>query len=330
MSQTERLHKLQAKLAAGQCLSRDAVRAEFEISAATFKRDMVYLRERMHLPVHYNPQRKVWLLNWAGQPADKSAFEVGLALRQDEIHALLVMQQLLTGLEPGGVLGPRMAPLRRRLTQLLAEGLHAPAMDVERRIRVLTLGARRLSLPHFQAVAHALFTRRRLRIVYRSRSSAQTLERELSPQRLVHYRDNWYCDAWCHLRDRLLTFSVDAMAQVQTLDSAAFELAETELDDLLSGSYGIFAGTAKQHARLRFSAERARWVAHENWHPHQRGHHDEAGRWVLDLPVGDMRELVMDILRHVPDVEVLWPDALADEVRRRMRQGLRVMGELDE
>ncbi len=67
--------------------------------------------------------------------------------------------------------------------------------------------------------------------------------------------------------------------------------------------------------------------AAERWHPQQRGRHEQGGSWLLDLPCADPRELVMDILRHMPDVQVLWPDELADEVRRRLREGLRQMEE---
>lgn len=151
-------------------------------------------------------------------------------------------------------------------------------------------------------------------------------ERQISPQRLVHYRDNWYCDAWCHEADALRIFSVDAIEQVRVLDLPAQELADHELDALLTSGYGIFSGRAQHHAQLRFSPERARWVAGERWHPDQRGRFDAEGHWLLDLPCSDMRELVMDILRHVPEVEVMWPQELADEVRRRLEEGLRRMG----
>ena len=36
-------------------------------------------------------------------------------------------------------------------------------------------------------------------------------ERTVSPQRLSYYRDNWYLDAWCHLREGLRTFALDAI-----------------------------------------------------------------------------------------------------------------------
>ena len=33
------------------------------------------------------------------------------------------------------------------------------------------------------------------------RACSLGLQRVVSPQRLVHYRDNWYLDAWCHYKD---------------------------------------------------------------------------------------------------------------------------------
>ena len=73
---------------------------------------------------------------------------------------------------------------------------------------------------------------------------------------------------------------------------------------------------------MRFSAERARWVAAETWHPAQRGVFEDDGRYVLALPYADPRELVMDILRHVPEVEVLGPLELREVVREKLMAGL--------
>ncbi|MEN9544618.1 MAG: hypothetical protein RLZZ598_1451, partial [Pseudomonadota bacterium] len=247
----------------------------------------------------------------------------------DEVHALLTMQHLVSTLDAGGLLGPYIEPLMRRLHQILGSGV-PPRAEVARRIRVRTVGARRMALPHFQAVGSALLQRKRLLLQYRARSSSDdggtplpaSEAREVSPQRLVHYRDNWYLDAWCHRRQGLRSFSVDAIERVSVVDAAALDIADSELDSELGVGYGIFAGRQVQHARLRFSAERSKWVAAERWHPDQHGRFDAQGRWLLDLPYSDPRELVMDVLRHVPDVEVMWPQELAAEVERRLREGL--------
>jgi predicted DNA-binding transcriptional regulator YafY len=46
---------------------------------------------------------------------------------------------------------------------------------------------------------------------------------------------------------------------------------------------------------------------------------------VLSLPFADPRELAMDVLRHVPEVDVLAPEDLLCEVRERMARALEVM-----
>lgn len=208
MGKTERLYRLKKMLDAGRCPTKQALLSEFEISLATLKRDLSYLRDRMGVPLVFDRERGGWRLDLPSDPSYRAEF----FLRDDEIHAFLAMQQLLAHVEPSGVLGPYVAPMQRRLIQLLEKGLRVPAEAVQR-IRVLSLGARRLDLPCFQVVAHAVLLRSRLRICYRARGSGDTTEREVSPQRLAHYRENWYLDAWCHLRDQLRSFSVDAIVE---------------------------------------------------------------------------------------------------------------------
>jgi predicted DNA-binding transcriptional regulator YafY len=329
MSQRERLYKLGQWLSAGRRVTADMAQRELEVSASTVKRDISFLRDRLGTPVHWVAAERAWRLRPADVPAGTQYQLPGLWLSAQEIHALLTMQHLLANLDAGGLLGDHIAPLMKRLGQLLGSGVPTAA-DVARRIRVQTVGARRLHLPHFQALGSALLQRRRLHLRYSGRGSGATTDREVSPQRLIHYRDNWYLDAWCHTRNDLRSFSADAVEWVQVLDAQALEVPESELDAVLGAGYGIFAGRQVQWALLRFGADRSRWVASETWHPQQHGRRDAQGRWLLSLPYADPRELVMDILRHVPDVEVLAPQELEDEVKRRLRAGLRLMEGLDE
>ena len=324
MSQTERLYKIRHLLALGKCLGKQRLLDELGVSPATLKRDLAHLRDRMNMPVVFDREGGGWCLDQSQHGAGVQFELAGLWFTAAEIHALLTMQHLLSHLEADGLLGRHIAPLTKRLTQILGDGT-GNAADLARRIRVQTVGARRLQLPHFQAVGSALLRRLRLVIDYHGRGRDETLQREVSPQRLIHYRDNWYLDAWCHLRRGLRSFSVDAMRTVRVLDKAAIEVPDAELDEVLGAGYGIFAGKKVEWASLRFSAERARWVAAETWHPQQRGSFDGEGRWLLELPYADPRELAMDVMRHMPDVEVLGPPALRAMVQERLRRGLEKM-----
>ena len=324
MPQSERLYKIRHLFSLGQCLTKPRLLNELGVSPATLKRDIAHLRDRMNMPVVFDRDGGGWRVDQSQRGAGTQYELPGLWLSAEEIHALLTMQHLLAHLEADGLLGRHIAPLAGRLAKILGDGT-GNAEDLARRIRVQTVGARRRQLPHFQAVGSALLRRLRLVIDYHGRGRDQSLRREVSPQRLIHYRDNWYLDAWCHLRRGLRSFSVDAMRAVAVLDKAAMEVPDGELDEVLGAGYGIFAGKKVQWASLRFTAERARWVAAENWHPQQRGQFDGEGRWLLELPYADPRELAMDVMRHMPEVEVLEPPALRAMVQERLRRGLEKM-----
>ena len=98
------------------------------------------------------------------------------------------------------------------------------------------------------------------------------------------YRDNWYLDAWCHLRDGLRAFSVDAIDHAEILDKRSKDVADKRLDEVLGSGYGIFSGDDVSWATLRFTPERTRWVASERWHPGQVGRLLEDGSYELKVP----------------------------------------------
>ena len=106
-------------------------------------------------------------------------------------------------------------------------------------------------------------------------------------------------------------------------EQTAKEIAERALDRHFAGAYGIFAGEPKFTAVLRFTPQRARWVAEEEWHPRQEGKMLDDGCYELRVPYADPRELIGDILRHGPEVVVIGPPALREEVARRLEATLK-------
>jgi predicted DNA-binding transcriptional regulator YafY len=239
----------------------------------------------------------------------------GLWFNQGELLALVTIQQLLEQLEPG-LLGAKLKPLKERLSQLMTKhGLSS--QDVARRIRIMHAGKRVVQTKSFEAVAAATLARQRLKIWHFSRQNGQTTEREVSPQRLVHYRDNWYLDAWCHLRDDLRSFSIDAIPRLEILATAAKDVSDKTIDETVAAGYGIFNGPPKAWATLRFTPERARWVTMEVWHPQQEVHTELDGSLMLTFPYSDDRELVGDILRFGADVEVVGPAGLRSKVQKQ-------------
>ncbi|KFN49821.1 helix-turn-helix transcriptional regulator, partial [Arenimonas composti] len=171
-------------------------------------------------------------------------------------------------------------------------------------------------------VAGAVLERRQLTFDYLARSTNEHTHRTVSPQRLTHYRDNWYLDAWDHDREALRSFSVDRIAQARALDATARDIPDDELKQHLSSSYGIFSGTPKGTAVIRFSAKAARWVADEYWHSKQEGAFLPDGRYELRIPYSNARELLMDVLRYGADAEVVGPPPLRAQARTLLQLAL--------
>lgn len=312
MDRTERFYLIERLLHQRKLVTRDQFLKALDVSLATLKRDLEYLRNRLHAPIVWNAQKQGYEF---GAPDGVSpTFELpGFWFNQSEAYALLTMQQLLSDLEPG-LLAAHVAPLKARLSMLLEEG-DVAAAEVNRRIRIVRQSARRVPSGVFEIIAAAVLRRRRVKLTYRARGSGQSTERVISPQRLVHYRDNWYVDAWCHVRDGLRRFSVDAMESPELLAEKAKAVDLKIIERTLGSGYGIFSGEATAWASLRFTPSRARWVAHEIWHPEQRSKFEADGSYVLEVPYSDPRELMMDVLKYGADVEVLAPAALREQVR---------------
>jgi predicted DNA-binding transcriptional regulator YafY len=134
----------------------------------------------------------------------------------------------------------------------------------------------------------------------------------------VHYRDNWYLYGWCHLRDGLRSFSIDAIEKFELLNKEAAEVSKEILDSVMGAGYGIFSGSKTTWATLKFSPKRSQWVSREVWHPHQKTSVDADGSFVLMIPYSDDRELIEDILRFGPEVEVIAPQLLKSKVHNTL------------
>jgi len=312
LDRTERFYKIDRLLREMRVASVALLLEKLEVSPATLKRDLEYMRNRLHAPILFDRDAGGYRLQQATH--DSVHYELpGLWFSPAEIHALLTLKHLVANLRAGSVLGPHVEAVTARLAAALGKGDHS-ADELVRRVRILDMASRDVKIEHFELVGSALSRRRRLQITYYGRARGDVSERVVSPQRLVHYRDNWYLDAYCHLRKGLRSFAVDAIRTAEMLDLPADDIDEATLDAALGSGYGIFSGTAVVWARLRFTPQRARWVAAEQWHPQQQGSFEADGSYVLEIPYSDPRELAMDILRHGADVEVLAPPALRSQV----------------
>jgi predicted DNA-binding transcriptional regulator YafY len=292
---------------------------ELEISKATFKRDLEYLRDRMNASIVFDRAEGGYRFD---KPSAGEKIELpGLWFSEKEATALVLMQHLLDNLDQGGLISSHIDPLVEIIDGILGQS-EVSAKELRKRIKVFGMSARKNSLENFEEVGNALLKRQRLQLEYYSKGKDETTNREVSPQRLIFYRDNWYLDGYCHLRKGLRSFALDGVKKAELLNKKTEEISEKELQENFAESYGIFSGKATQRAKLRFTPERARWVSGETWHGQQAASYDKDGYYILEFDYNQDPELVMEILKHGSNVQVLAPAALKKRVLDELTKAL--------
>ena len=318
MSRRERLYHLHDILRQRRTpVSRQDLMDELGCSQATLYRLVAELRDHLGAPLEQDPDGR-------GYFYDRSlagSFELpGLWISPDELQALLTARHILGNVQPG-LLEDELDGVQHRINQLLdQQGLDFSAQP--ERVNIRRDAGRPVPAELFEDVMQALFRRQRLNISYHGRRRDDVSEREISPQRLTSYRDRWYLDAWCHRAEGLRSFALERIRGMALLDEKAIEVSEEELARELDQAFGIFSGPVEDRARLRFSAEAARWAADEMWHPQQHGQWLDDGGYVLEVPFGRSRELEMEILRYGKEVEVLEPASLRDAIRTQLQHAV--------
>lgn len=318
MERFERIYQLHHILSGRRTpIANRDLQEQLECSEITVKRLISLMRNHFAAPIVYNRQLNGYVYD---NENGTHPYELpGLWFNADELWGLLTCHTLLSKLSQG-IFGEHVIQLQKRVEKLLALDNTSAGRKLES-VKILAMGARQKGVnPLFNKIASALFDRRQLRLTYKARSDGETTERNVSPQTLVHYRDNWYLDAWCHRKNELRTFAIENIKTAARLDRPAKIIPRAELDTYFSSAYGIFSGKAEYLAKLKFTPERARWIKDEHWHSEQQGRWLDDGSYELAFPFGDHRELLMDILKHGRHVEVLEPAFLRQAVRDEIQE----------
>lgn len=319
MTKTARVYKIEMLIRNRGHVSFKDMLDELEVSPATLKRDIEYLRDQLGAPIEYDRYLNGYRF---GQEFRGQKHELpGLWFSEAELYSLLMAHQLLTDLDSEGAISRHLRPLLDRIHQMLGTS-EVEAKALLKRVKIIGLARRIVSPQFFEAVGEALLSRRRIRMRYLTRGRGEVSERDVSPQRLVHYRNTWYLDAWCHTRERMLRFALDAVEDTTILGIKAKEVSLKQVETEMDGGYGIYAGAKRHWATLRVGSQAAQWISREQWHPDQKGRWLDEGSYELQLPFAEETELVMDVLRQGAHVEVVSPPSLRALVIQRLEEAL--------
>lgn len=290
---------------------------KMECSRATFNRIKRHMLDFLGAPIVYKRDQGGYVYEQG------SDYELpGLWFSEQEIHGLLAMQSLLSDLNTGA-LKEAFTPIEKRFHRLLENNAISPT-DIQNKIRFIGVGTRLNNNVTFVPVINATLQNQTLDIIYLARATRQKTCRTISPQRIINYRNNWYLDAWCHLRSGYRTFAMECILESCSSQIDYHRVDFEELDSYLQSTYGIFSGGESDVVSLRFSAETTSRIAEEQWHPLQESTLNDDGTYTLSFPFNKNQpeELLRDILAHGSDVRIESPKALQSLLKEKLKNTL--------
>lgn len=324
MSQSTRLRDIVAILEARrQPVPIEFFLNELEISRAAFKRDLAVLRDQMQAPIVW--KRAVGDSQGGYVLEDKgwSSGKLGLPnawFTSSEIYALLMIEEFASHIGPG-LLTEHLNPLISRISIALSAADDSPQV-IRSKVKILASASKRHKTPFFEVIARATIKELRVHILYFTRSKNVRSERLVSPHRLIHYKENWYLIAWCHIADGLRVFSLDAVENAFIKNESILKVDSTKVDELIGKDFGIYSGADRKWAKLKFTSIQASWVKDEIWHAEQKMSALSDGSLILEIPYANDKEISLEILKFGADVEVLEPPELRKSIRSRLSLAL--------
>ncbi len=295
----------------GRYPSAERLAERFELCRKTAQRDIAFLRDRLDAPLEYDPVRR-------GYRYGDGAFRLPpLYATERQMLALLMARRLIqTG---GGRLDRDLEKFAETLLSTVADRRLSPAR-IDHLFSASWSGNSPAAETVFRAVLSALTQEHLLKILYTSPRTNERTERTVEPHHLQHYQGSWVLLAWCRKAGDWRKFFVSRMEQAHTLPEGFTPRARDDWRPHLEGAYGIFQGKKAFPVRLRFCAERARWIRLQQWHEKQKIVFLPDGCLEMHLPVADLREIRLKVLQFGADVEVLEPAELRESIRAEIEK----------
>jgi predicted DNA-binding transcriptional regulator YafY len=301
MGLLERIYHFHEELSNKRFPNATTLIEQFEVSPATARRDIAYLRDRLLAPLAFDSFKNGFYYT-----------EEGFGLPFEKSPKIVFLLGMLGKIAEEAGLGslPEVKALEQRLAQLafpeygrLVEAIYCEWVEVEN-----------IEPPIFEKIIEATVKKQLLHIRYRSPQAKESL-RELEPLRLINYQGRWYLLAFCRLRQDIRLFHIARISWATVLEEVFKRSSDDNFNAFLSSAFGIFKGRAVFNAAILFTSTAAELVRHQRWHRDQVVEETEEGV-LLHLPVNDDREIIMKVLQYGAMARVISPDTLVQRVRR--------------
>ena len=305
----ERMLKIHDELRRGALTNCTKLMNALEVSRKTIVRDIAFMRDRLDLPIEFDPQIQAYRYT---QPVN--SFPT-VNVTEGELLALLVAQRALQQY--------RGTPFHRQLEiafEKLARGLRdqisfSPA-DELRAVSFKNIGLGKTDLAVFNALSGAVLRQEEITFDYRKPEDAKKSERRVRPYHLANRENSWYLIGFDLEREALRTFALPRIESVAVTKRTFERPADFSPEKFFANALGVLGGSGDFRVVIRFSPAVAERVREREWHESQEMRELPGGRLELRLHLGALNEVEQWVLGWGAAAEVVAPAELRSNMAK--------------
>jgi proteasome accessory factor B len=314
----ERMLRIHQAVSAGKFPNASTLALEIEVATKTIHRDIEFMRDRLGLPIEFDPRR-----NGYRYTEEVSAFP-NIQITEGELFALIVAEKALQQYRGTNFEKPLLSAIRK-MEQALPDTISLNLADIEQTISFRTRAEPILNLEIFDVLAKAVSQRKQLELAYRKPGQRQTEKRIVDPYHLANINSEWFLFAYDHARKDVRTFVPARIKSVQPTGKTFERPQRFSLEKRLRDSFGVHSGEGAYEVVIRFNARAADYIREKKWHESQQLRELKGGGVELRMKLSSLVEIERWILSWGGDAKVLKPRELAEAVKRSAKKILQAV-----
>lgn len=304
----ERMLRIHQAIQTGNFPNSTALANEIEVSTKSIHRDLIFMKDRLGLPLAYDFNRKGFYYT-----EEVSNFPT-LQITEGELFALLVAEKALQQYRGTTFEGPLISAFKK-MAASLPDTVSLNLSDWDQTISFRTRAEPVLNLQIFDHLAKAVAQRKQLQLTYRKPGQREPELRVVDPYHLANINGEWFLFAWCHLRKDIRTFAPGRIKMVEETGKTFLRPAKFSLDKRLRDSFGVRSGNEQFDIVIRFNETVADYIREKKWHESQELKELKDGGVELRLKLSSLAEVERWVLSWAGNAAVISPPALAKAVK---------------
>lgn len=304
-----RMQRIHEWIKTGRHPNAVGMAGELEVTDRTIKRDIEFMRDRLHAPIEYDELRHGYYYR------EKFDFLPVASMTEKEMFALLVADKAIA--QYRGM--PFQQPLRMAFKKLTGQ------LDDRGRYTLENLGLALSFRPFapedadlnvFRVLTLALQERRGLKFDYRNLGTTHWQARRVHPYHLACIDSHWYLFAYDVKREAVRTFALTRLSKPVVTEERFGKPKDFDPDQYLAGSFTVMKGDTEHEVEIEFDAWATDLVRGRQWHSSQALTERPEGGARLRLRLNSLEEIERWVLSWGTHARVIGPAALRERVRK--------------